>query len=568
MANFDDILRHLGEFGRYQKWVYFLLCLPAIPHGVRMMINVYLLNVPDHRCAIPGYNNDTYAVQSKYHAELINKTIPFVERDGKLQYDQCHLYFSSPGSINRTIIGCNKWVYDKSEFQSTAATELNMVCKNELQPSNAQMIFMGGYFAGAFIFGALGDRFGRRKALFLSIVILFAGGLALNWANSYALFVVIRFINGASTAGMFTTCFVIGMEFVGPSKRVWAGIISSFFFTSGYLFLTGVAFFIRDWHTLELVMATPVAVFLIYWWIIPESPRWLLNVFRLEEAEIIIRHAARVNKVTIPDSAMQFEKEDMDAKLKMPKTSIVQLFTHRTLFFRTVVLFYSWMTVSLAYFGLSSNTDNLGAGSLHLNSMLACLVEYPANILCLLLLDRLGRKALLCAFMTLGGAACMLSVVTILYVDDANQWSTVTLSMIGKLCVAGAFSVVYVYSTEIFPTVVRSSALGLSSSFARIGGMVAPYFIDLGKEVEGKWGRALPLLLFGVLSVIAGLLDLALPETLNRDLPETIEDAKNFSRKNPYSRLKNDGQDGPESCSATRPLLSKDGTTSSPTVQM
>ncbi|XP_071112698.1 organic cation transporter protein-like [Haliotis cracherodii] len=558
MANFDDILRHLGEFGRYQKWVYFLLCLPAIPHGVRMMINVYLLNVPDHRCAIPGYNNDTYAVQSKYHAELINKTIPFVKRDGKLQYDPCHLYFSSgqSASSNRTIVGCNKWVYDKSVFQSTAATELNMVCNNAIQSSNAQMIFMGGYFAGAFIFGALGDRVGRRKALALSIAILFVGGLALNWASTYIVFVFLRFINGACTAGMFTTCFVIGMEFVGPSKRVWAGIISNFFFTSGYAFLTGVAFFIRDWHTLELVMAAPVGIFLIYWWIIPESPRWLLNVSRTEEAEVIIRHAARVNKVTIPDSAMQFEKEDRDSKLKMPKTSILQLFTHRTLFVRTMVLFFSWMTVSVAYFGLSSNTDNLGAGSLHLNSLLACLVEYPSSILCLLLLDRMGRKALLCAFMTLGGAACILSVITILFVDDANQWSTVTLSMIGKMCASGAFGVVYVYSTEIFPTVVRSSALGLSSSFARIGGMVAPYFIDLGKEVGGKWGRALPLLLFGCLAFVSGLLDISLPETLNRDLPETLEDAKNFSRKRPYSRLINGDADGTEESNVRQPLLS------------
>lgn len=60
--------------------------------------------------------------------------------------------------------------------------------------------------------------------------------------------------------------YFVGMEFVGPSKRVWAGIISNIFFTSGYAFLTGVAFFIRDWHTLELVMAAPVGIFLIYWW--------------------------------------------------------------------------------------------------------------------------------------------------------------------------------------------------------------------------------------------------------------------------------------------------------------
>ena len=55
---------------------------------------------------------------------------------------------------------------------------------------------------------------------------------------------------------------------------------------------------------------------------------------------------------------------------------------------------------------------------------------------------------------------------------------TVLLAMVGKLGSAAAFAVIYVFSSELFPTVIRHSATGASSSWARVGGMIAPYIVD------------------------------------------------------------------------------------------
>ncbi|XP_067675418.1 organic cation transporter protein-like [Haliotis asinina] len=532
---FDDVLRHLGEFGPYQKWMVFVLCLPGIAHGIRMMISVFLLNIPNHRCAIPGYDNDTYDVQSDSHAHFINATIPYVTRDGKMQLDRCHIYHD-PGNgtsevANRTVVGCQKWVYDKSVFESTVSTELNFVCDDAILATHSQMIFMGGYFFGAFAAGALGDKIGRKKALYLCIISLTIGGIILNWSSNFIMFVIIRFINATSTAGVFTTCFVIALEIVGPSKRVWTGVMVQVFFAIGMTILSGAAYFIRDWHTLELAMAVPVGIFLVYWWVIPESPRWLLNEFRDQEAEVIIRRAADVNKVTLPDKLFDNQTPEIETDDDKPKGNFFHLFTHPVMCIRTLIIFFNWLVVSMVYYGLSLNSDNLGAGSLHLNFLLVGLVEFPAYALSILLVNRLGRKFIHCAMMIIGGGSCILTIFTILYADQSLQWITVLLAMIGKLGAAAGFAIIYVFSSELFPTVIRHSATGASSSWARVGGMIAPYIVDWGKFVGGDFGRALPLLMFGSLSVLAGLLALLLPETLNRDLPETIEDGIKFGRE-------------------------------------
>ena len=60
-----------------------------------------------------------------------------------------------------------------------------------------------------------------------------------------------------------------------------------------------------------------------------------------------------------------------------------------------------------------------------------------------------------------------------------KQWITVVLALIGKCGIAGAFALIWLYSSELFPTVMRNSATGAASVCARLGGIVAPYIAQL-----------------------------------------------------------------------------------------
>ncbi|WAR08259.1 ORCT-like protein [Mya arenaria] len=336
------------------------------------------------------------------------------------------------------------------------------------------------------------------------------------FAPNYGAFVIFRFVQGASNSGIFMSLFVIGVELVGPSYRVAAGIIIEFFWCIGLFLLCLVAYFVRTWNILLLVLACPTVLL---------SPRWLITRGKYEEAEKIIRKCAKVNKVELPEKVI-----DADSMEEGGKESILRMITVPRLLIRTIIIYLNWVVVSMVYYGLGLNVGNLD-GDIYTNFAINSTMEVGAYILCLVLLNRVGRKALHCGTMILGGGACLCTIFTVLYADKSLYWITVVLSNIGKFGISAAYAIIYVWSAELFPTLVRNSGMGSSSMLARVGGIISPYIADLGTFVEGDFGKALPLIIFGGLSVVAGFLSLFLPETNGQVLPETIEDAVNFGRQ-------------------------------------
>ena len=100
-----------------------------------------------------------------------------------------------------------------------------------------------------------------------------------------------------------------------------------------------------------------------------------------------------------------------------------------------------------------------------------------------------------------------------------NEASKSALAQLGKFMITASFAMVYQYSAEVFPTVVRNAGLGSCSFFSRIGSIIAPF---IGREMA-QLDPIAPVLIFGVTSLLAGLLTLFLPETKDRISPDTIE---------------------------------------------
>ncbi|KAL4222696.1 hypothetical protein ACF0H5_018737 [Mactra antiquata] len=523
--HFDLLYEEIGEFGIYAKYVVLIGSLSSTYAGLLFINTVFTLAIPKHRCALPGWNNDTYAVQDIHHFDAINRTIPHAAKSLDYEYDKCHYKEWKDGEV--ILRECNSWVYDRSIFKSSLAADMNMVCDRVILKSNAQMIFFSGFLAGSLLTGMFSDRFGRKTTTCLSSIFYVLVAISITWTPSYSIYVLLNFSVGFFAVGNFMPVYVTCMEFVGPSKRRLSGSIGSYYWVMGNMCLAGLAYAIRDWQHLQIACAAPGILFQLFWIIYPESPRWLLGKGRQEEAKVVLRKAAKWSKVDLSEKVL----DNITTPDDSPFTgTIFHLFKYKSLLIRTLVVYFNWLVVCITYYGLAFNSADL-YGDIYLNFFLQCLMDLPATTMVLLVIDRSGRKALLCGCMFISGIGCLSTIFTILYAGEEYTVSTSVLVMIAKFGASAAFSTVYIYTGELYPTSVRNSAMGSSSMMARVGGMIAPYVADLDRLVSESFGKALPQVVFGTLCIIAGLLALMLPETLNKTLPETVEDCRNLDMK-------------------------------------
>lgn len=241
-----------------------------------------------------------------------------------------------------------------------------------------------GIIIGTAAFGFLADMFGRKKIFIVSIIAMSLTGIGQALANGYITFIAFALLNAVGTAGVYPLAFVLGLEMVGKRKREMAGVVLNYFYSIGEALVGIIAWLDGDWVNLQLWVSAPSLIFICYYWIIPESARWLiakkLNVKALE----VIKRVARENGAELSQNIItEFEKEHEEVEIdkkesKAEPVSFRGLLKSRILMARCLILFYIWGTNAFVFYGLSINAINL-SGNIYLNFILGCLIEIPGN---------------------------------------------------------------------------------------------------------------------------------------------------------------------------------------------
>lgn len=310
---------------------------------------------------------------------------------------------------------------------------------------------------------------------------------------------------------------------VGKESRLYAGTIVMMFFSAGYILIGVFAYFIHDWRWLQTVITVPGLFFMLYWWIIPESNRWLLANNKKDKAIEQIQYMAKANNLSVPQEVLDKLETDAESKGGVSdhkKPSLIDLFKSPNLRTKSLLIFFDWFIISGTYYGLSWSTNSLG-GNVFLNFIISGVVEFPACYFLILTLNRWGRKKILSGSMVFGGSMLLLSLV----IPENMNWLIVGLAMLGKMSITASYGTIYVFSAEQFPTVIRNVALGAASMSARIGGISAPYLIYLS-----QFWKPAPFFIFGTTALIGGILSTLLPETYDKELPETIADGEKLGK--------------------------------------
>ncbi|XP_029201092.2 LOW QUALITY PROTEIN: solute carrier family 22 member 5-like [Acropora millepora] len=480
-TEFDNLLKKLGGWGRFQQIQWLLLFIAAIPQA-------WYTYAPAFAAAKPKPDQ-----------------IYCVEQPGLKGEAFCGAWQNG---------SCKDAGYNTP--YTSIVTDWDILCDEAKKyVPLTKTIFYAGKLFGAYFFGWVSDRYGRRMTLLITMLVQFLASFIESFSVNFVMYVVLRVPLGICSGGCLVAGFLLMTEMATPKWRRWANCLSQVSYGVGIAVQALIAYFIRDWKTFSLVITLLNVPFLAYYWIIPESPRWLSARGRVKEAEAILRRMAIANGHEYPEgtlAAMQTEGREDERK----KTyHIWDLFSTRYLIRITIIEAWSWCVTSMVYYGLSFNSGNL-AGDFYLNFAASGLVEIPAYLLATYLVERVNRRIPLIAYYFIGGIALIcVFIIQVAGKHEEQAALVMALALTGKFTISAAYYQIYIHTAELYPTVIRTIGVGFSSLCARVGGMAAPYIVDATPLV-------VPSIVFGATSFSAGLTAMLLPETRGKPLPDFV----------------------------------------------
>ncbi|KAG8008534.1 Solute carrier family 22 member 5 [Nibea albiflora] len=376
------------------------------------------------------------------------------------------------------------WIYSKDIYQSTIVTEVACV-----------------------------HVFGRKPVLFATIAVQTAFTFASVFSVSWTMFTILLFINGLGQMSNFVSALVLGTEvFTGSVRVIYASLGTCLAFAIGYMMLPLAAYFLRDWKSLLLALSVPCLVYFPLWWFIPESPRWLLSQGRVEEAEAIVRKAAKWNKVQAPMVIFQADKGN-ERNTVSKRVNVLDLLRKSDIRTTTFILCLVSFTMTVGYYSLSFNTARLHVDP-YISCFISAAVEIPAYISSWLALRYLPRRVSVIGTLILG--AVPLYLIQAIPQNLSNL--CIALEMFGKYAITTGSSLMFAYSAELYPTVLRNTATGIMTTVSRLGSCITP--ILLKTSVYFKY---LPYITLGTVAVASAFAAYFLPESFGRPLPETMQ---------------------------------------------
>jgi len=417
-----------------------------------------------------------------------------------------------------------------AEPTSSVVSDFGLICEWEFGLPLLGTVFFLGWAIGVAFLGAVADERGRRFATVTSFAVFQAGGLLALAAPGYSAYALARFLTGFGVGGMSVAGYVWAVELMAPDSRShfmkWAGIC----FALGIMLLSPFSVAMPFWRELSFfifLLGLPVLIYLPY---LQESPKWLSTQQHSDELYRGLCHIAQVNGQPFPPPPPRPEaprlgggqEHDCCHGGKKPLMGVLRrLASDQRISWRLYAMCVAWFAGALTYYGISLNLRHL-EGSIYVSSAVAASMDIPAVIFGSWAVEQrgcfFGRRGIGVTGMALGGICCLLCIPVV----ELDGPSSIMQGLVytAKFAIGMSIPTLYLFVSELFPTTLRSTCLGLLSFVARVGSMLAPPVVSMGAYYSGS----LPLALFGATSLLAGLSLATLPETLGQPLYDTLDE--------------------------------------------
>lgn len=334
-------------------------------------------------------------------------------------------------------------------------------------------LFFVGMLIGAFAFGRLADRIGRRPVMMIAVIIDAVAGVASAFAPEFAWLLFLRFLTGVGVGGTLPVDYTMMAEFLPADRRGrWLVLLESFW-AVGTILLAILALFASSygedaWRIIFFVTGIPALVGVVLRFYVPESPLYLNRIGKSTEARQVLQRVAEANGNTVQIGEL--------APQALERKSVFALFG-TGLARRSVSLLVAWLLISVAYYGvfvyLPVKLSAEGFGFMRGQEFLIvlALAQLPGFALSAYGVERWGRKPTLIGFLLLSAVGCLL------YSLGTSTALIVGSTLLMSFALLGTWGALYAFTPEVYPTDLRASGMGMAGAVARLGGLFAPAII-------------------------------------------------------------------------------------------
>ena len=362
---------------------------------------------------------------------------------------------------------------------------------------------------GIFLAGLLADHIGRKYVLISVLSFLVCVSIGCCYVVNYTQLIILRAFIGMGTISSFNITYNYLSELISPTKRTISAAIYGCGFSVSQLLLAGMATQVKEWRRLHLYSTFPCIVAILFLFCMPESPRWQLVNKKKEHAERTLNTIMKFNTTTEQPIVLKQPPQ----KIQQRRYTYIDLLSSCKVASVTLVQALIWMTIEMCYYTIALQSSSLGV-DMYEAFMLSALSEIPSNFVACYTCTKFGRKwSTLCGLI---GAGVCLTCTALVHRPTVNM----VLMMLGKFFIALSEQAVYMWTFELFPTVVRFQGTSVCILCARIGSFGAPFLSDTIQ----KMNPALPYIIMSSFAALATIGGLSLPETNGQPLRQNYED--------------------------------------------
>ena len=283
----------------------------------------------------------------------------------------------------------------------------------------------------------------------------------------------------------------------------------------GYLLLALIIYIARTWRLFLVATTVTTLPGLVYYFILDESPRWLIANDKREQAYRVLRKIARINRKSLPANLVVTFKSSE----QKDTTKYSELFRSKRMIATALIMFFNWWTTAGIYYSLVFFSPKIGGG-IYSALIMASVSEILATIYAHFLLNTvLGRKWN--TSIAFGLTAVVLACIV--FVPRDALWVQLCLVTLGKFGVTANWTFLYIHASELYPTKLRSLFMSMCYSIARIAVVVSPFI----SKLQSKYPYIVTLCMAGF-SFVSAVLCLFLPETRHLNMADTVQESLHY----------------------------------------